>query len=144
MQQFSSLLSWHLFTAQHVSVVLPPIIRSSMTAVAASSFPSVIEFLMMGGRTPETCWAVNTRHDNKLKNCCSWLVNYLNYNMYKYFTLWKSQISTHKIQLLKKLKICEKYYVPKNTLKETVTFVWMIWRYDFHVLMGGVGSHDSH
>ena len=38
MQQFSSLLSWRLFTAQRVSGVFPPIIRSSMTAVAASGF----------------------------------------------------------------------------------------------------------
>jgi hypothetical protein len=38
MQQFFSLLSWRLFTAQHVSDVFPPIIRSSMTAVAASCF----------------------------------------------------------------------------------------------------------
>jgi hypothetical protein len=29
-----------------------------------------IELLMMGGKTPETCWAVNIRQDNKLKNCC--------------------------------------------------------------------------
>jgi hypothetical protein len=88
---------WHLFTAQHVSGVFPPIIRSSMTAVAASGFTfvswwesccvcgwaglparprtqhsihhdtrvkpeaaiAVIELLMMGGKTPETCWAVN-------------------------------------------------------------------------------------
>jgi len=41
MQQFSSLLSWSLFTAQHVSGVFPPIIRSSMTAVAASGFAFV-------------------------------------------------------------------------------------------------------
>jgi len=31
----------------------------------------------MGGETPETCWAVNKRHDNKLENCCIWLVIYL-------------------------------------------------------------------
>jgi hypothetical protein len=40
MQQFSSLLSWRLFAAQRVSGVLPPIIRSSMTAAAASGLPS--------------------------------------------------------------------------------------------------------
>jgi hypothetical protein len=33
---------------------------------------------MMGGRTPETCWVVNKRQDNKLENCCVWLVGYLN------------------------------------------------------------------
>ena len=86
MQQFFSLL---LFTVQHFSGVFLPIIRSSMTTVAASGLPSyrgdsravfvvgarprkqhnyhhdtkvkpeaataVIELLMMGGKTPETC-----------------------------------------------------------------------------------------
>jgi hypothetical protein len=33
---------------------------------------------MMGRKMPETCWAVNKRQDNKLKNCCIWLVIYLN------------------------------------------------------------------
>jgi len=28
---------------------------------------AVIELLMMGGKRPETCWAVNKRQDNKLK-----------------------------------------------------------------------------
>jgi hypothetical protein len=76
MQQFFTLLSWRLFTSQHVSGVFPPIIRSSMTAVAASVFvvgpagparprtqhdchheaaTAVIELPMMGGKTPETC-----------------------------------------------------------------------------------------
>ena len=65
MQQFSS-----LFTAQHVSGVFPPIIRSSVTAVAArprtqhdyhhdtkvkpEAATAVTELLMMGGKTPET------------------------------------------------------------------------------------------
>jgi hypothetical protein len=34
--------------------------------------------LMMGGKTPETCWAVNKRQDDKLKNSCISLVIYLN------------------------------------------------------------------
>jgi len=42
---------------------------------------AVIELLMMGGKTPETCWAVNKRQDNKLKNCCNRLVIYLNCTM---------------------------------------------------------------
>ena len=142
MQQFSSLLSWRLFTAQHVSGVFPPIIRSSVTAVAASGFTfvswwqsccfrgragrpagrptgpttnttqlsprsgrparprtqhnchhdtkvkpkaatAVTELPMMGGRMPETCWAVNKRQDNKLENCCIWLVIYLNWNEFR-------------------------------------------------------------
>jgi hypothetical protein len=41
MQQFFSLLSWRLFIVQHVSGVFPPIIRSSMPAVAASGFTFV-------------------------------------------------------------------------------------------------------
>jgi hypothetical protein len=121
MQQFISLLSWRLFTAQYVSGVFPPIIRSSMTTVAASGFTfvswwqsccvrgrasrpavpttntarlspryegkpeaatAVIELLMMGGKTPEIYWAVYKRQDNKLINCCIWLVIYLDWRLY--------------------------------------------------------------
>ena len=108
MQQFFSLLSLRLFTAQNLSGVFPPIIRNSMTAGAASGFTflswyyarprtqhdchhdtkvkpeaatAVTEFLMMGAETPETCCAVNKRQDNKLEYCCIWLVIYLNCTM---------------------------------------------------------------
>ena len=62
MQKFFSLLSWRLFTAQHV----------------------------LGGKTPETCWAVNKRQDNKLENCCIWLMIYFNCTMMHGLTNRKS------------------------------------------------------
>jgi hypothetical protein len=51
------------------------------TKVKPEAATAVIELLMMGGKTPETCWAVNKRYDNKLKNCCIRLVVYLNCTM---------------------------------------------------------------
>jgi hypothetical protein len=42
---------------------------------------AVIELLMMGGKTPKTCWAVNKRQDNQLKICCIRLVIYSNCTM---------------------------------------------------------------
>jgi len=51
------------------------------TKVKLEAATAVIELLMMGGKTPETCSAVNKRQDNKLKNCCIWLVIYLNCRM---------------------------------------------------------------
>jgi hypothetical protein len=53
---------------------------------------AVIELLMMGGKTPETCWAVNKRQNNKLKNCCIRLVIYLNCTMMHGLTNLKSYI----------------------------------------------------
>jgi hypothetical protein len=47
---------------------------------------AVIELLMMGWKTPKTCWAVNKRQDNKLENCCIWLVIYSNWNTTQVFT----------------------------------------------------------
>jgi hypothetical protein len=51
------------------------------TKVKPKAATAVIELLMMGGKTPETCWAVNKRQDNKLENCCIWLVICLNCTM---------------------------------------------------------------
>jgi hypothetical protein len=48
------------------------------TKVKPEAAIAVTELLMMGGKTPETCWAVNKRQDNKLENCCIRLVIYLN------------------------------------------------------------------
>jgi hypothetical protein len=48
------------------------------TKVKPEAATAVIELLMMGRKTPETCWAVNKGQDNKLKNCCIWLVIYFN------------------------------------------------------------------
>ena len=36
------------------------------TKVKPGAATAVIELLMMGGKTPKTCWAVNKRQDNKL------------------------------------------------------------------------------
>jgi hypothetical protein len=51
------------------------------TKVKPEAATAVIELLMMGAKMPETCWAVNKRQDNKLKNCCIRLVIYLNCTM---------------------------------------------------------------
>jgi len=51
------------------------------TKVKPEAATVVIELLIMGGKTPETCWAVNKRQDNKLKNYCIRLVIYLNCTM---------------------------------------------------------------
>ena len=88
MQQFFSLLSSRLFTAQHVSGVFPPhhqelndcsgslwfyirivviVVLCSWSKVKPEAATAVIELLMMG-----------RKKDNKLKNCCIRLVIYLN------------------------------------------------------------------
>jgi hypothetical protein len=48
------------------------------TKVKPEAATAVIELLMMGGKTSETCRAVNKRQDNKLESCFIWLAIYLN------------------------------------------------------------------
>jgi len=59
------------------------------TKVKPEAATAVTELLMMGGRTPETCRAVNKGQDNKLENCCIWLVIYLNCTMMHGLTNFK-------------------------------------------------------
>jgi hypothetical protein len=58
--------------------------------VGGEAATAVIELLMMGGKMPETCRAVNKRQDNKLENCCIWLVIYLNCTMMRGLTNLKN------------------------------------------------------
>jgi hypothetical protein len=51
------------------------------TKVKPEAATAIIELLMMGGKTPQTCWAVNKRQNNKQKNCCISLVIYWNCTM---------------------------------------------------------------
>jgi hypothetical protein len=50
------------------------------TKVKPEAATAVIKFLMMGGKMPKTCWAVNERQDNKLENCCIYLNNIIDIN----------------------------------------------------------------
>ena len=63
------------------------------TKVKPEAATAAIEFLMMAGKTPETCWAVNKLQDNKLKNCCIRLVIYLNCTIMHGLTNLKFYIS---------------------------------------------------
>jgi len=61
MQQLPKFITWRLCTAQHVSCVLTPIIRSSTTAVAASGFT-------FGAWWWQCCWSWSGRPAS------SWLI----------------------------------------------------------------------
>jgi hypothetical protein len=63
-----------------------PAHRQELNNCSGTADTEVIELLMMGGKTPETCWAVNKRQDNKLKNYCIRLVIYLNCTMMRGLT----------------------------------------------------------
>jgi hypothetical protein len=75
------------------------------TKVKPEAATAVIEFLMMGGKTPETCSAVNKRQDNKLENCCTWLVIYLNFTMMHGLTNLKCIIYSKRLCKFKLLQL---------------------------------------
>jgi hypothetical protein len=74
------------------------------TKVKPEAATAVIELLMMEGKRPEICWALNKRQDNKLENCCIWLVIYLNCAMMHWLTNLKYKIMFMKRNARKSLK----------------------------------------
>jgi hypothetical protein len=91
------------------------------TKVKPEAVTAVIELLMMGGKTPKTCWAVNKRQDNKLKNCCTRLVIYLNCTMMHGLTNLKFyiQILAH--------SVC-KMWIIHEPEKDSIMKLMAFWR----------------
>jgi len=96
------------------------------TKVQPEAATAVIELLVMGGKTPETRWAVNERQDNKLENCCIWLI-YFNCTMMHELTNLKFKPGNlqHKCQKLNNdiHFCCSKTEVNKALLSFVKTFV---------------------
>ena len=87
MQQFSSLLSWPLFTAQHVSGVFRPA-RPRTTVRLSPRYEGKPRGCHCSHWAPDdgrenarNMLSCKHRQDNKLKNCCIRLVIYLNCTM---------------------------------------------------------------
>ena len=65
------------------------------TKIKPEAATAVNELLMMGGKTPETRRAVNKRQDNKMENCCIWLVIYLNCAVGIYYPIRGEETSSY-------------------------------------------------
>jgi hypothetical protein len=97
MQQFLKFIAWHLLlcTAQHVSAGRPDHDQQHCchhaTTVKPEAATAIVELLMMGVETPETCWAVHRskRQVMNLRNCCICLVD-----LFETIIIFNTYIST--------------------------------------------------
>jgi hypothetical protein len=87
---------------------------------------AVVQLLMMGVRTPETCWAVHTskRQVINLRSCCIWLVDLFESFSNFYLSLWSRKLTDK----------CEVWYWKcQRLVKSTVwicqywTLFWTLW-----------------
>ena len=99
----------------------------------------------MGGRTSETCWAVNKRQDNKLENCCIWLVIYLNCTMMHGLTNLKSPhtycCNTHPNIIFPLLYNLSRFALP--CLEAEVGLMIQVFFYDVMSLLIGSRSFEG-
>jgi hypothetical protein len=79
---------------------------------------------MMGGRTPATCWAVIKRQDNKLEDCCIWLVIYFNCTIVHGLTNLKVNLMLKYSQKCQKLRTEKRGY--ENVMEEWLCKVFDI------------------
>jgi len=74
MQQFIKFITWRLCTAGRGRADRPDHDQQRCSHHAPTVKPeaaiAVDELLMMGVRTPKTCWAVHIRQVINLRNCC--------------------------------------------------------------------------
>ena len=94
------------------------------TKVKPEAATAVTELLMIGGKTPEICWAVNKRQNNKLENCCIWLVIYLNFTMMHGLTSLKKHFTYQFIFFIS--SICKAF--SSHELRNTTDVLYHICR----------------
>jgi len=95
----------------------------------------------MGGRTPESCWAVNKRQDNKLGNCCIWLVIYLRRTQYFHIASILHSVNEYKKKW--NVRIGElSAVITEQVRSQTITLLNSVWEaYGFN-LCWNTDSHE--
>jgi len=116
-----------LCTAQHVYVTAQHVGRGRAdhdqqhcyhpaSTVKQEVATAVIELLMMGVRTSETCWAVHKRQVTNLRSCCTWLVDLFEKNALNIYDVLCSQYSHQHVSAGNGTPSSGWYFYYKNTV----------------------------